>query len=741
MKNNDEQYYGSFLIMENDEIKNNKKNGKKKEKKTKFKEEKIKNESDDNAESVIILNPKNIKDNIYNDYCIFALNPKKRDKLKQKINSDFGFDFHYDRKLAKINTYNKNTIKRSDSSNYDDRSCSRFFDKKKKEFNNDFVILDDNNLKPPKPFNAECNLHDKSNNVFKGEIKVDQNYDVKFILNEKSEKKLYYNSNYYFFSLLLIKNYNSNTNYFGQINYSIEINLKDNRYFLFKFLLKNSYDEFIKILETYANPELNYSKSYFHYAYAYFESSIKKGKFMNENGWNIYNFEKELKRQKIDIKNKYYLIDNSKFSFCESYPEKIIVPRISGPKTIDDDLKNCADFRTKKRLPALTYKHENGVCIWRCSQSKSGFMSKNEKDKILLTKIADNKKLMVYDCRPYLNAWANKLKGAGFENTKNYDIKMDIKFCEIPNIHAVRYSFEKMYNNLSYNNDNEYPYSVISNLPNTLWYDTIITILKSSFNLYDSITKHNETVLIHCSDGWDRTSQLSCTSQILLDKYYRTLEGFIVLIEKDWLSFGHQFRYRSGFYSLNDTPSDITSENQFSPIFIQWLDCIYQLMNQNYTKFEFNPNLLTFIACELFNGKYGTFLFNNEKERGKYKAKTNTVSIWNVVLENKKDFLNPLYQKDNDKKIRINYKNIKLWREYFYRFEKGENEDLYRELYNKKNDSYDKEIVQKQKMIEEMAMIIKNSNVNLSLISNECLNELEKYNDGSKIGSSFEIIE
>ena len=741
MKNNDEQYYVSFLIMENDEMKNNKKNGKKKEKKTKFKEEKIKNESDDNAESVIILNPKNIKDNIYNDYCIFALNPKKRDKLKQKINSDFGFDFHYDRKLAKINTYNKNTIKRSDSSNYDDRSCSRFFDKKKKEFNNDFVILDDNNLKPPKPFNAECNLHDKSNNVFKGEIKVDQNYDVKFILNEKSEKKLYYNSNYYFFSLLLIKNYNSNTNYFGQINYSIEINLKDNRYFLFKFLLKNSYDEFIKILETYANPELNYSKSYFHYAYAYFESSIKKGKLMNENGWNIYNFEKELKRQKIDIKNKYYLIDNSKFSFCESYPEKIIVPRISGPKTIEYDLKNCADFRTKKRLPALTYKHENGVCIWRCSQSKSGFMSKNEKDKILLTKIADNKKLMVYDCRPYLNAWANKLKGAGFENTKNYDIKMDIKFCEIPNIHAVRYSFEKMYNNLSYNNDNEYPYSVISSLPNTLWYDTIITIFKSSFNLYDSITKHKETVLIHCSDGWDRTSQLSCTSQILLDKYYRTLEGFIVLIEKDWLSFGHQFRYRSGFYSLNDTPSDITSENQFSPIFIQWLDCIYQLMNQNYTKFEFNPNLLTFIACELFNGKYGTFLFNNEKERVTYKAKTNTVSIWNVVLENKKDFLNPLYQKDNNKKIKINYKNIKLWREYFYRFEKGENEDLYRELYNKKNDSYDKEIEQKQKMIEEMAMIIKNSNVNLSLISNECQNELEKYNDGSKIGSSFEILE
>ena len=738
MENNDEQYFGSFLIMEKEEIKKNKKNGQKKEKKSKLKEEKIKNESDDNAESIIISNPKNA-----NDYCIFTLNPKKRDKLKQKLNSNYGFDMLYDRQLKKINTFNK-PIQRSDSSDYDDRSCSRFFGKKKKEFNNDFVILDDNSSNPPKPFNAECNLHDKNNNVFKGEIRVDENYEVKFILNdEKSDKKLHYNSNYYCFSLLLIKNYTSNTNYFGQINYSIEINLKDNRYFLFKFLLKNSYEEFFKILETYVNPELISSKSLFNYAYTYFEISIKRNNYLNENGWNIFNFEKELDRQGIDIKHKYYLIDNSKFSFCESYPEKIIVPRVSGIKTIDDDLKNCADFRTKKRLPALTYKYKNNVCIWRCSQSKSGFMSKNEKDKILLTKIADNRKLMVYDCRSYLNAWANKLKGAGFENTKNYDIKMDIKFCEIPNIHTVRYSFEKMYNNLSYNNDNEYPYSVISNLPNTYWYETIITILKSSFELYNTITKSEETVLIHCSDGWDRTSQLSCTSQILLDKYYRTLEGFIVLIEKDWLSFGHQFRYRNGFYSLNDTPSDITSENQFSPIFIQWLDCIYQLMNQNYTKFEFNSNLLTFIACEVLNGKYGTFLFNNEKERVKYKAKTNTISIWSEVLEKRKDFLNPLYQKDNNEEININYKKIKLWREYFYRFEKGENEDLYRKLYNKKMDNYDKEIEQKEKLIKEMAMILKNSDINLSLIiSNECRSELEKYyNVGNKIGESFEIIE
>ena len=34
------------------------------------------------------------------------------------------------------------------------------------------------------------------------------------------------------------------------------------------------------------------------------------------------------------------------------------------------------------------------------------------------------------------------------------------------------------------------------------------------------------------SDGWDRTSQLTSLAMILLDPYYRTLEGFMCLIDK-----------------------------------------------------------------------------------------------------------------------------------------------------------------------------------------------------------------
>jgi len=46
------------------------------------------------------------------------------------------------------------------------------------------------------------------------------------------------------------------------------------------------------------------------------------------------------------------------------------------------------------------------------------------------------------------------------------------------------------------------------------------------------------SVIVHCSDGWDRTSQTCALAQLLIDPFYRTIQGFQALIEKDWLIFG-----------------------------------------------------------------------------------------------------------------------------------------------------------------------------------------------------------
>lgn len=345
------------------------------------------------------------------------------------------------------------------------------------------------------------------------------------------------------------------------------------------------------------------------------------------NGWDLYNPRKEWARQGLLKENSGWRISeiNTDYSVCGGLPGQLLLvytnmafqfsptypALIPVPSSISDNTINYAGrYRSRARIPALTYLHPvNNCTITRSSQPLVGVrQNRSIQDEKLLSAIFSTSRSerplaniaqshlereasdsshnstessqtdpelsnaeeveadmlaaahgipeeqraiygaqqqnLIVDARPTVNAFAMQAVGLGSENMDNYKFATKA-YLGIDNIHVMRDSLNKVVDALK-----ETDVTPLGpnreQLARSGWLKHIAGILDGAGLIARQVGLTHSHVLIHCSDGWDRTGQLSALSQICLDPYYRTLEGFMVLVEKDWLSFGHMFRHRSG---------------------------------------------------------------------------------------------------------------------------------------------------------------------------------------------------
>ncbi|XP_050949444.1 myotubularin-related protein 1b isoform X3 [Labeo rohita] len=381
-----------------------------------------------------------------------------------------------------------------------------------------------------------------------------------------------------------------------------------------------------------------------------------------EDGWKIYDPVAEYKRQ--GLPNESWIISkvNSSYQLCETYPALLVLPS----NVTEDELKRVAAFRAKRRFPVLSWIHpESQATIVRCGQPQVGPSDRRcrEDERYLQTILdanAQSHKLCIFDARQSTVADTNKAKDGGYENESFY-INVELNFLEIPNIHVMRESLRKL---------KEVVYPAIdqqrwfSSVDSTHWLEYIRLLLAGAVRIADRIESGKTSVVVHCSDGWDRTAQLTSLAMLMLDAHYRSLRGFQVLLEKEWLSFGHRFASRVGHGDGNHANSER------SPLFVQFIDCVWQMTRQFPSAFEFNELFLITVLDHLYSCLFGTFLYNSEQERVSKEVYSKTVSLWSYVNSQLEEFTNPLY---------VNYehhvlypvaslRHLELWVSYYVRW-------------------------------------------------------------------------
>lgn len=285
---------------------------------------------------------------------------------------------------------------------------------------------------------------------------------------------------------------------------------------------------------------------------------------------------------------------NERYRFSGALAGRFAVPR----RLVDCKLEHLAQHFCDKRAVAWCWSHPSGAALVRGAASDTGSES------------AENDRLQLLA----------QCLGADVHVT-NLDL-------ECPIVREVGSSYHKLQGLCMPADEAEFleqESRFYAALESTRWLECVSGCLKVTLATAKVIAERRKHVLVREQTGADMTCVVVSLVQILLDPYYRTQAGFQTLIDKEWVAAGHPFPERLDILGQGRTSPEA------APVFLFFLDCVWQLQTQFPLAFEFSETYLTNLWDCCHVGIYDAFLFGNNRQRWEALKQQPYRSVWDWV--------------------------------------------------------------------------------------------------------------
>ncbi|XP_005109153.2 myotubularin-related protein 10-B [Aplysia californica] len=363
----------------------------------------------------------------------------------------------------------------------------------------------------------------------------------------------------------------------------LEIHCKDfqTHVFGFKFTSKEQNRQVTNAVMVYSFP----AKDDLLFAYEFGHKSQQEGEAPQPEFYERDHWERELER--LQCQSMWRVADvNIGYSVSTSLPEYFVTPI----KLLNTDLEKAAAQFTDNRIPTWSYTYVNGASLVRMSQIMQESAFKWCEEKILSAvrqSSGNDKELLILDLS---------------------------RMC--PSLLDVRTSVERLKSIIMtdsakdfYSSDSRW----FNNLENSQWLQQVSSCLNTANHVVNQLMRESQTVVLKEESGCDFTALISSLVQLQLDPEFRTISGFQSLLQREWVVMGHPFQRR-----LHLVWSQNVAETEQAPIFLLFLDCVWQLLQQFPSSFAFTETYLTSLWDSVHLGLFDTFLFNSCWHRKKF---------------------------------------------------------------------------------------------------------------------------